>query len=90
MHLKFTQHCMKISYPADCESDKDCVTFHDQLELRKKELEDFVRCCNQREILSCKVRWYNKHEKIQRECFLNVEKRHYKLNNRSQLQINEN
>ena len=81
---------MKISYPADCESDKDCVTFHDQLELRKKELEDFVRWCNQRAILSCKVRWYNKHEKIQRECFLNVEKRHYKLNNRSQLQINEN
>ena len=65
MHQKFTQHCMKISYPADCESDKSRVTFHDHLELCEKELEDFIRWCNQRAILSCKVRWYNKHEKIQ-------------------------
>ena len=50
MHEKFTQHCMKISYPADCESDKSCVTFHDQLELWEKELEDFVRRCNRRAI----------------------------------------
>ena len=56
---------MKISHPADCESDKSCVTFHDQLELSKNELGDFVRWCNQRAILSCKVRSYNKHEKIQ-------------------------
>ena len=79
---------MKISYLADCESDKSCVTFHDQLELCEKELEDFVRWCNQRAILSCKVRWYNKHDKIQ-STFL-VLKRHYKINTRSQLQINEN
>ena len=58
------QHCMKISYLVDCTSDKSCVNFQDQLELCEKELEDFLRWCNQRAILS-KVRWYNKHEKIQ-------------------------
>ena len=56
---------MKISYLADCASDKSCVTFHDQLELSKKELGDFERWCNQRVILGCIIRWYNKHEKIQ-------------------------
>ena len=81
---------MKSSYLADSASDKSCVTFYDQLELCEKELEDFVRWCNQRAILSCKVRWYNKHEKIQSNNFLNIEKRNDKLSNRSQLQINEN
>ena len=56
---------MKISYVVDCTSDKSCVTFHDQLELCEKELEDFGRWCNQQAILSCKLRWYNKHDKIQ-------------------------
>ena len=57
---------MKISYLADCASAKSCVTFHDQQELSKKELGDFEKWCNQWVILGCKIRWYNKHEKIQR------------------------
>ena len=69
---------MKISYLVDCTSDKSCVTFHDRLELCEKELEDFVRWCNQRAILSCKIRWHNKHEKIQ-STFLILRKATIKL-----------
>ena len=59
------------------------------LELCKKELEDFVTRRTQGAILRCKARWYNEGEKNSKY-FLNLEKRHYKLNTISQLQINEN
>ena len=61
----------------------------EKLELYKKELEEFVRWRTQGAILRCKARWYNEGEKNSKY-FLNLEKRHYKLNTISQLQINEN
>ena len=61
----------------------------EKLELYRKELEEFVRWRTQGAILRCKARWYNEGEKNSKY-FLNLEKRHYKLNTISQLQINEN
>ena len=59
------------------------------MELCKKELEDFARQRTQGAILRCKARWHNEAEKNSKY-FLNLEKRHYKLNTITQLQINEN
>ena len=52
-------------------------------------LEDIIKWCTQGAILRCKARWYNEGERSTKY-FLNLEKRHYKLNTINQLQIKEN
>ena len=59
-----------------------------ELESCKKELEAIIRLRTQGAILRCKARWYNEGEK-NTKYFLNLEKRHFKLNTISQLQIKE-
>ena len=61
----------------------------EELELCRKELEDIIKWRTQGAILRCKARWYNE-GKRNTKYFLNLEKRHYKLNTINQLQIKEN
>ena len=61
----------------------------EELDLCKKELECIIQWRTQGAILRCKARRYNEGEK-NTKYFLNLEKRHCKLNTISQLQINEN
>ena len=61
----------------------------EELELCRKELEDIIKWRTQGAILRCKARWYNEGER-NTKYFLNLEKRHYKLNTINQLQIKEN
>ena len=58
----------------------------EQLELFKSELEEIIKVRTQRAILRCKIKWYNEGEK-NTKYFLNLEKRHFKLNTISQLKI---
>ena len=61
----------------------------EELELCRNELEDIIKLRTQGAILRCKARWYNEGER-NTKYFLNLEKRHYKLNTINQLQIKEN
>ena len=64
-------------------------TFTEELDLCKKELENTIQWCTQGAILRCKARWNNDGEK-NTKYFLNLVKRHCKLNTVSHFQINEN
>ena len=81
------QHYMKVSYLADCASDKSCVTFHDQLELRKKRTRRFCKAAHSGNDFKTQSKMVSEGEK-NIKYFLNLENRHCKLNTRSQLQKN--